>query len=239
MKKFRIILFISVPLLLLVGYFFFRGFYPFNYPSREKFPVWGIDISHHQGKIDWKKLKSEDLTFVYMKATEGGDYKDSAFTVNWDSAIANGYTVGAYHYFNFLKTGKEQAENFIATVPEIENEMPPALDLEFGGTNKSDQLHGKIIFEIHEFIDIIKNHYGKRPVIYSTHEFYNEYLKDDFKDCIIWIRDIFSEPTLPGKRKWAIWQFSSRENLNGIEGNVDENVFYGTKNDFENFLQRR
>ena len=235
-NKSRLIFFLSI-IFIAVLIFIFYKFFSGNHPSKEKFPVRGIDISHHQGKIDWNKLKSEDITFVFMKATEGGDYKDSAFSDNWKNSIGAGFTVGAYHYYNLCKPGIEQANNFIQTVPKIPNALPPVIDLEFGGHCKKGISRDEIISGIFDFLDTVKNYYHKTPIIYTTHEFYNQYLKNDFANCTIWIRDIFSQPELPGNRHWSFWQFSSMETLNGIDGRVDENVFNGTKVEFEKMLR--
>ena len=83
--------------------------------------VYGLDISHHQGKINWEKLKRENpkecpISFVYMKATEGKDHKDTQFDTNWQKAKEHGFTRGAYHYFSPYSTGLEQATMFTETV---------------------------------------------------------------------------------------------------------------------------
>lgn len=62
---------------------YFHGFWQFNYPGKGQYPIRGIDISHHQGKIDWNKVKGEGFNFVFIKATEGGNFKDPEFDRNW------------------------------------------------------------------------------------------------------------------------------------------------------------
>ena len=70
-----------------------------NYPDKKEFPIRGIDVSHHQGHIDWKKLAAQDVSFAYIKATEGEDFLDEDFKYNWSSAEDAGILPGAYHYF--------------------------------------------------------------------------------------------------------------------------------------------
>lgn len=65
---------------------YINGYWHFNYPSRNKYPVRGIDVSHHQGKIDWQRVQAEDIHFVFIKATEGSSHKDAEFNRNWDGA---------------------------------------------------------------------------------------------------------------------------------------------------------
>src|SRR5689334_2438969 len=186
---------ISLVSVLLIGglliFLLSKGWIRFNYPSHEEFPFRGIDISHHQGKISWEELKTEDISFVIIKATEGQDYKDPRFIENWNNSKRTGYKTGAYHFYRLCKDGKAQAENFIATVPDEPDNLPPAIDLEFGGNCDTQKTHEQIIQEVTEFLQLLELHYKKKPIIYVTHDFYDEYLVDNFKNYSIWIRDIF------------------------------------------------
>jgi lysozyme len=103
------------------------------HPSLEKFPRQGIDVSHHQGPIAWQELAGQGVSFAYIKATEGGDYKDRRFSDNWNSAKNAGIARGAYHFFTLCRAGADQARNFIDSVPVEIDALPPAVDLEFMG----------------------------------------------------------------------------------------------------------
>ena len=63
------------------------GFLRFNYPDQTVYPVQGLDVSHHQGEIDWQAINAQadqpKYRFVFIKATEGGDFKDPRFVRNW------------------------------------------------------------------------------------------------------------------------------------------------------------
>src|SRR5438128_688135 len=84
-------------------------------PDPMKYPVWGIDVSHYQGRIDWKTVASaEHIRFAYIKATEGASSVDKQFSGNWRKARAAGLQVGAYHYFSFCSPGQKQAEHFLS-----------------------------------------------------------------------------------------------------------------------------
>ena len=68
------------------GYLLYiRGFVRFNYPSAARFPIRGIDVSHHQGEIDWTAVKASRVEFAFIKASEGGDFRDREFARNWDN----------------------------------------------------------------------------------------------------------------------------------------------------------
>src|SRR5262245_23448045 len=93
----------------------------------------GIDVSHHQGVVDWRKVARSDVAFAILKATEGGDYVDDTFARNLAGAAASGLVVGAYHFFTFCRPGAEQAANFLRAVPRDRPMLPPVVDIEFGG----------------------------------------------------------------------------------------------------------
>ena len=205
----------------------YEGRIRFNYPSRKEFPIVGIDISHHQGTIDWDKLQTEDISFIIIKATEGGDFKDPRFKDNWENSKRRQYKVGAYHFYRLCKSGKDQAVNFIQTVPADKNDLPPAIDLEFGGNCGTTQTKEQILHEIKEFLDTVHAFYEKRPILYATKDFYDEFLVNEFKEYPIWIRDIYWRPALEDDRDWTFWQFANRAHLKGIDTYVDLNVYNG------------
>ena len=228
MKKYLVLSFLGVALTgFIATYSLYKGYIRFNYPDHDTFPIRGIDISHHQGIIRWDELKSENVSFVIIKATEGGDYKDPLFEQNWANSKKSGYKTGAYHFYRLCKNGKEQAENFIAAVPNQPDNLPPAIDLEFGGNCDTDKSHAQIQNEIQDFLTMLEDHYRKKPILYATREFYDEFVTAHFKAYPLWIRDIYRQPRLENGRYWSLWQFANRAHLNGIDTYVDLNVLNG------------
>lgn len=222
-KKFYFLLF-TATILIVLWLLFDRGYLRFNYPSRTKYNIWGIDVSHHQGKIDWYKVKRDNVQFVYIKATEGGDFKDSSFIKNWNGAKKEGIKVGAYHFFTFCRPVKEQINNFISTVPVQDDALPPALDLEFLGNCKKSQVRVSFPEDIYVFINALRSRFGKEPVLYVTYEFYEAHLKSlPLGQNPIWIRSIFVVPAKDPK--WTIWQYANHGRIQGIETPVDLNVY--------------
>ncbi|MFI5322673.1 MAG: GH25 family lysozyme [Thermodesulfobacteriota bacterium] len=218
--------------------FFEEGYIRFNYPSSKKYPVHGIDISHHQDSIDWGILKRADIDFIFIKATEGGDHKDTKFTEYWKRAGELGLTRGAYHYFTFCKSGREQAMNYIAAVPAEAGLLPPVIDLEYGGNCSARPSKEALQKEIGEFSDIVERTYGKRPLIYTTKQSYTDFVSEALPGYMIWIRDIYSTPRLPDGRGWSFWQYTNKGRLWGIAGFVDLDVFNGTREEFAELLTR-
>lgn len=235
MKKALLLL----PLALLLPYAALRGYHSalwrFNHPSKAEFPVQGIDVSHHQGEIDWEALEGEGMRFVYMKASEGGEFKDTRFAENWRKAERIGMARGAYHFFTFCRPGGEQAANFIATVPVDPDALPPAIDFEFAGNCSERPTQDAMLKELSDFIRATERTYGKPPIIYAGHDSYNAYLKGRVAPYRIWMRDVIGRPRLSDGKAWAIWQYAENGRLKGIWGNVDLNVFDGDEGAFRRF----
>lgn len=138
------------------------------------------------------------------------------------------------HFYSFCRTGKLQAANFIATVPIDTEALPPVLDLEFLGNCKKRPPVIEAIREIKQCLELLERHYHKRPILYTTYEFYSYYLSEELQDYPLWIRDIQKEPKLEN-RGWIFWQFSNTGYRSGIQGRVDLNVFVGNRQDFEQY----
>jgi len=224
----------AVTFLALVALVFFElGYIRFNYPSVKTYPVRGIDISHHQDVIDWDVLGRSDITFAFIKATEGGDHKDTKFEENWERAGEMGLVRGAYHFFTFCKPGREQALNFMETVPVEEVMLPPAIDLEFSGNCKARPTKEELHKELSDFTGLVQEKYGRRPVLYITNESYKAFIKGENLPYFIWIRDIYTKPKLAPGYEWTFWQYTHRGRLQGIDGFVDLNVFNGTREYFK------
>ncbi|MDR1881411.1 MAG: glycoside hydrolase family 25 protein [Prevotella sp.] len=218
---------------------FTNGYIRLNYPSSKDYPVQGIDVSHHQQKIDWAGLDREKVQFAFIKATEGGDHKDSMFRFNWREARDNKILSGAYHFFTFCKGGKEQARNYIHYVPRDSMDLPPVIDLEYGGNCSPANRKEDLIAEIAGYFEIVEDHYQRKALIYTTNEFYKNYLQNQFPDNPVWIRNIVSKPDLPDGRGWLFWQFSNRGRIDGISTLVDLNVFNGSREKFERLLLKK
>jgi len=195
------------------------------------YTVHGIDISKHQGTIDWKrvsKMKKNDIriSFAFIKATEGITRQDHKFETNWKQAGQNGLLRGAYHFYYPSRDAVKQADNFIKVVKLSKGDLPPVVDIELSNGKNAK----KICADLQVFIDKIEKHYDVKPIIYTNINFYNTYLIGSFDDYPLWIAGYFdhdrfyNEFTTP----WILWQHSERGKVDGIRGNVDFNVFKGS-----------
>ena len=193
------------------------------HPAEKRFPIQGIDVSHHQGQIDWSLLPGQGVDFAYIKATEGGDHVDRAFAANWRGARAAGLRRGAYHFFTLCRSGAEQAANFVRVVPAEPGALAPAVDLEYLGNCSRKVGRHQLQAELSDYLRIVERHYGQAAVLYLTEEFDDAYGISRTFDRPLWLRRIAFEPDF-GARRWAYWQASNFRRLRGINGRVDWNV---------------
>ena len=187
------------------------------------FKVQGLDISHHQERVNWTKVDSNKYKFIIMKATEGQNFLDSDFSYNWNNARLNGFTVGAYHFFSMLSSGSAQADFYISKVPYSERTLPPIIDLEIPTKYPKEQ----VLKELKDMTDKLEKQYKKRVIFYVTYYTYETYIKGEFPNNKLWIRDIKFIPNLEEYDRWVIWQVSNRGRGFGIPGFTDKNVLRG------------
>jgi len=181
----------------------------------------GLDVSAHQGEIDWAKVSADGFTVAYIKATEGTGYTDATFQQNWDGARAAGLTTGAYHYFTLCSSGAEQAEDFLAAAPPDDSALPPALDLEFDGACEDRPDGADAQTEIDDFTAAVEKAWGRRLVIYSSSDWRQHYGLPVTGPRPDWL---YSEHVRPPQADWAVWQVRFDGKVAGISGGVDIDV---------------
>ncbi len=218
-----------------VGALIWRGLLWFNIPSHRRYPVRGVDVSHYQGQIDWDVIASQDMTFAFIKATEGSGTTDECFAENWENARAAGMYVGAYHFFSFDSPPDTQADNFCAAVPFAYDAMPPVIDLElYRSENLPDA--ETVRHNLRILLKRLKDYYGKTPIIYTTNICWERYLKGSDLEYVLWIRSIFTHPSASYEPAWEFWQYNPRGLLDGYTGDerfIDLNAYCGTREEFE------
>ncbi|WP_294819395.1 glycoside hydrolase family 25 protein [uncultured Flavobacterium sp.] len=195
--------------------------------GRHKDKVYGIDVSHYQGEIEWDSLmagKAEfPLQFVFIRATAGKDGLDSEFKKNWAGAKKAGLMRGAYHYYRPDENSIEQAETFIKRVKLDKGDLPPVLDIEKIPAGQSmDSLKSGL----KKWLSKVEAHYGIKPILYSGESFYTDFLVKEFEGYSLWIANysFFADEI---KKEWLFWQFTDKGSVGGIEGNVDVNIYNG------------
>jgi len=196
----------------------------------DEYEVHGIDVSHYQSFINWNEVAEQDIDFAFMKATEGLMLVDTLFEKNWGQSKAMGIKRGAYHFYRPTLSAEVQARNFMGAVELEHGDLPPVLDVEvLDGVSKIELLIG-----VRTWLYLAEIHYGVKPILYSNLKFYNKYLAGHFTEYPIWIARYSNRlPRLACGTDWQFWQYGNRGRLNGIEGDVDFNVFHGSMEELE------
>lgn len=183
----------------------------------------GIDVSHYQGNINWKEVASDkNVSFVYLKATESSGLVDNTYQHNLQSAKRAGIPVGAYHFFSPTARVADQLKNFRSVVDPKTQDLIPIVDVEkIGKTN-----HAEFRRRLKEFCAGVEEYFGVKPLIYTSPNFYNRYLANDFLDYPFMIARYAEEvPSVNDRMKFVLWQFTQTGRIKGIRGNVDRSRF--------------
>ncbi len=183
----------------------------------------GIDVSHHQGFIEWQRVIAgrPDIQFVYVKLTEGASHIDSRAAKNFSGAASVGLPVGGYHYFRMTSGAKEQFEHFKKNLDHCmhgqRHVLIPMVDVETADGHKVQDVQDSL----QVMLTLLEDYYGKRPIIYGTMRSYNTLLAPDFNDYPLYIgRFGINEPEV-NDGDYTVWQFSEKGHIDGIPKNVD------------------
>ena len=205
-------------------------------PASIGYTVKGVDVSEYQGEIDWQQLSSQGIDFAFIKATEGSSYTDERFSYNLEESGKTCLRRGYYHFFSFESAGKTQAENFIRNVPVDPDMLPPVIDVELYGRFRADPPDAETVAkELSDMIEALTEHYGQRPILYTTGISYSLYVKGRYDDLPVWTRSVRRPPS---SSDWTFWQYSCTTKLDGYNGKekyIDMNVFSGSSEEFSGY----
>jgi lysozyme len=185
-----------------------------------------IDVSHHQGEIDWEKLKAAGIQCVMIKAIEGSSI-DSRWDVNRDGAQKQGLLVIAYAFVTSMDPA-EQAKFFVQTA-ELAAGMPAALDWEGSTAPTADVVErmGLAVFNVIKRDPL--GYWGISPPHTPTAamtrwpRWIPRYGVNDGNP------DMAHKPTEP----WLFWQYTSKLEIDGIQGDVDASLFSGSESELK------
>lgn len=202
----------------------------------------GIDISHHNGAVDWTKVKGDGIKFAFLKASEGATYRDSTFPGHVKAARAAGILVGPYHFVNAASEGaaKVEAGNFYAAIQSAGGiaamNLPPVMDYE---DNKSGLSKAQINAVAAAFLAEIDRLTSIRPIVYTGNSF-----AANFTDAIgkypLWVARYSTQPPtdVAAWSRWDFWQYSDGQSggyrpaggraVAGVSGLPDLNEYAGT-----------
>lgn len=207
--------------------------------------VEGLDISVHQGAIDWSAITQSELNFVYVRATIGGRQLDPHFSANWSAVGDTGLIRGAYHFFWPLTAWQDQSNNFVNSLGALETgDLPPALDLEEAIDANDPQRHDcwldvpadQRLPMIQNWLNAVERAVGCKPVIYTRQNFIEGLLGggvQQLADHPLWIAHYdVQQPVFPHNwASWNFWQYTEKGSVRGINGYVDRDRFNGSLSD--------
>lgn len=190
--------------------------------DRRIYPSRGIDISAHNGPIDFRAVAADSIEFAFIKATEGASWRDTAFESNYSAAIDAGLKVGAYHFFRFDVEGWRQSVNITTALGSRHLDLPVAIDVEEYG-NPVDYTTEEVVDNLRSLIELLRRN-GREPMIYTNKNGYYRFIRGRFDDVGLWICS-FTSPTMSENDRWTMWQHSHEGRVAGITGPVDLNTF--------------
>lgn len=193
--------------------------------------VIGIDISKWNGNWDAVKAKAAGAAFVFIKASQA-TFTDPRFLVNWQKAKDAGLLRGAYHYLDYTKPARDQADYYANLLDADRGELAPVVDYE---QRRTDNNVGAARLALRDFLEQLKAR-GYTPTIYTAPAFWSAYGSTDvyWQQYRLWVAHYTTAdaPTVPAPWKtWTFWQYTAKGDgpTYGTESyNVDMNRFNGT-----------
>jgi len=219
----------------------------FVFPEDANDGVYGVDVSHHNGQVEWPKLASSGVKFVYIKASQGTNFRDPRFDANWRASANAGVVRGAYHFLGAEGDGAEQARSYLALIAKsgglLANDLTPVLDLEWDfervGSARVDRWSkvpaDQIAKAVKAWIDTVQTATGRRPIIYTSASWWNERMAGSMqlKDYQHWVADYRQSSINAGAPKsvrqhaYQIWQFTDVGGVDGASVKLDVNRLKG------------
>lgn len=199
----------------------------------------GIDVSKHQGNVNWQNVKNAGISFAFARAIDDatGNTADPKFARNWQGMKDAGIFRGAYHFLRPNRNTTTAANLFVSIVGALgAGDLPPVIDVEVTGNASVDN----ILDDIGNWIDIVEAALNRQVIIYANRPFWESTLGNStrFSDHPFWIAHYTTaaQPRIPSAfPRYTFWQFSQTGTVSGVSGNVDLDRFNGSMNGLRAF----
>lgn len=202
------------------------------YVDPVRYPIRGLDVSAHNGMMNLDAAYKDGYEFIFIKASEGDNYRDPNFRINYSKAFHAGMKIGAYHFFRFDCEGITQAKNLLGAIGQRQLELGVAIDVE-EHKNAKDVDSVQIAKRLTDMVQYL-NMNGYRVTFYSNRDGYYEYIRETAPGSCLWICSFNSVPI---NAEWTYWQYNHHGDVDGIRGDVDLNAFCGSRADWDRFLR--
>ncbi|MBB4098165.1 GH25 family lysozyme [Sphingomonas kyeonggiensis] len=192
-------------------------------PTPSDFPVQGVDVSEEQGPIEWWTAKKAGIDFAYIRATTGSQARDLRFPENWRWTFEAGIRRGALHVYSLCQLATDQSGNFMTTVPRSDDQLPPAVQIDFQPDCPARPERQVVIGEIGRFLHDVETHIGKPAILMVSSRFEDQYRLSDAFPRLLWAQQRFFPPSYFA-RPWSIWQASRHRRIEGVGAPVNWDV---------------
>jgi GH25 family lysozyme M1 (1,4-beta-N-acetylmuramidase) len=195
----------------------------------------GVDVSHHEGNIDWPKAKAAGLAFAMIKATQGTTFVDPMAQANLLACRAAGIVTGMYHFYRHDADPAAQAAFFLHNIGSVQpGDLPPAVDVEepADGAGPVNYSQAEVVQRVQVFVQAVRSVTGRAPMIYTYPAAWQSLTGNSSAFAAtnpLWIASYGkTTPQLPGGWKdYMLWQYTDKGTVPGI-GTVDRDRFNGS-----------
>ena len=203
----------------------------------------GIDVSQHQGVIDWDKAKAAGVEWAFIRACFGRA-KDTRFDYNWAESKRVGIPRGAYGWVINGANQRDNADLFMSILGDDRGELPPACDFEKYTESGTQLTRWPTFGELRTFIERVESIDKRKPFIYSSGGYWRSLVNSAAQTWAVkypyWHAQYTTAPVpaIPAPfTNWTFWQYSADGNGRGKEfgaqsGSIDINRFNGDALDF-------
>ncbi|MCA1602466.1 MAG: lysozyme [Acidobacteria bacterium] len=195
----------------------------------------GIDVSNHNGPVNFKAVKKDGRNFAFILATDGASFTSELFDSQYRGAGKAGLFRGAYHFARPDSSATRQANHFLKKI-DYRNDgksLPPALDLEANpnGPTCYGLTHKQMKAWIKDFLGKVKETTKRDAIIYTSPAFWQECTGNSkaFKKNPLWIAQwgVSKPDKIGGWPDYTFWQYSDSGDVDGVNGKVDTDRFNG------------
>ena len=197
----------------------------------------GIDVSYHNGDINWSAVKSAGVDYAmirvgYRGMSNGGLFDDSKYQANIQGALNAGLKVGVYIFSQATTQAEavEEANYILSRISGYNITLPVVIDYEFGSNHSGRLADANLDIDtatavVNSFCTTVQSA-GYTPMVYANKTMLQSYIRGEILDDYykIWLANYTTQTTYAGE--YYAWQYSSKGGVSGISGYVDCNFFY-------------
>ncbi|WP_020499916.1 GH25 family lysozyme [Sciscionella marina] len=217
-----------------------------NAPELAAKQALGVDVSNHNGSVDFKKVKASGREFSFVLASDGKSFSNKLFKSQYSGSAKAGLIHGAYHYARpNQSSAAQQAKRFlgIANYKHDGKTLPPVIDLEPGGANGCYGMSAKQTKSwITAFNKVVKDRTKHNAIIYTNPGFWSKCTGNSkgFTGNPLWVASwgVSKPQQVGGWKGYTFWQYSDSGKVPGVSGKTDLDKFSGSSAELKKFAEK-